>query len=88
MRYQQVDDIVYTDKNGKSVTIKDMREYPEYTQQTTVMTKADDMVDEIAVRNDIYGANAEHRVYSIYEFNIENFYENNMNMIKTLRIPN
>lgn len=89
MRYQQIDTIVFTDKNNKSYSIKDMREYPTYTHMTNLKTQADDMIDQIASRQEIYGTSAEHSVYRIYENNIENLFECyfDMSKIKILDIP-
>jgi hypothetical protein len=90
MRYQEIDNIVFTDYKGKSYTIKDMREYPtDYTLFLNLKTTANDMIDEIANRKDIYGSNSEHMVYKIYENNIIKLFESefDMNEIKTLAIP-
>jgi len=52
MRYQEIDDVVFQNKDGNSFTIKDMREYPDYTPLLTLEIDEKDMIDEIASRQE------------------------------------
>lgn len=91
MRYQNIADITFRNANGKSLILKDMREYPKV--QTTMVNlsnvKEFDKIDEIATRTEIYGAEAESESYKIFDANIVNLFDNRFNMakIKNLSIP-
>lgn len=90
MRYELVDNIVFTDKDGKSVTIKDMREFPtDYLLKMIMAVSENDMIDEICCRKDVYDQDSEFMAYKIYDFNIMNLFENNFNLgsVKELRLP-
>lgn len=89
MRYMAADDIVFTNRDGVSITIKDYLTYPDYTLAQILDVKADDEIDEIATRRGVYGDDAEMVVYKIYDFNIEKLYENDFSLarIRQLRIP-
>lgn len=86
MRYEAVDNVSFTNKDGKTVNIKDMREYPDYQTITSIKIQDIDKVDEIASRDEIYGEDAEGEAYKIVDHNIIKFLENDFDMSKIQRI--
>lgn len=89
MRYLGLGNIAFTRIDGKSYTVKDFREFPEYVKMKSVKTKRGDFIDEIATRKDVYGRGAEPESYRIFEMNAVKIAENNFDIVKckTLDIP-
>lgn len=89
MRYQEIEDITYIDKNNKEYTVKDMRIFQDYPMLFIIDIFEDDSLDEIASRKEIYGDGAESEAYKIFEHNRIKIVDNRMNLdgIKTLEIP-
>ena len=90
MRYQEVENVVFTNKDGNSFTIKDMREYPEYTTLLPLEIDENVMVDEIASRPEIYGLGAEDQSFKIFEHNKVKIFEARFMLSKLSKvdIPN
>jgi len=90
MRYQEIDNIIFENKDGKSYTIKDLREYPDYTTLTSLDIEENAMIDEIASRPEIYGEGAEYQSYEIFEHNRIKIFEARflLSKVSNLRIPN
>lgn len=90
MRYQEIENIVFENKDGNSFTIKDMREFPDYTLLAEVEIDNDDMVDEVASRPEIFGAESEGQSFKIVDYNIIKIFEARFDLTKLekLRIPN
>lgn len=90
MRYQEIDNVIFTNKDGNSFTIKDMREYPDYTLLMPLEIGEDEMIDEIASRPDIYGDEAESQSFKIFENNKVKIFEARFmfSKLRKLRIPN
>lgn len=89
MRYIPIDTISFTDSNGRTVNIKDMREYEDQQTLKIIKTKKNDKIDEIASRQDIYGNDGEIESYRIVDYNIVKLHDVEFDMakIETLEIP-
>lgn len=89
MRYFAIETISFTDKNGRTVPIKDVRPIPELLINFEIDTKENDTLDEIASRKEIYGDNAEDISYKIFDANIIELFESEFDMskIRRLKIP-
>lgn len=89
MRYFEIDNISFTNSNGKTVYIKDVRPIPEYVTATYINLKNGDTLDEIASRKEIYGDGAEDQSYKIFEHNIVEICDANfdLNKLKKMKIP-
>lgn len=89
MRYNNVDDIIFVDRDGKSHVVKDIRQFESYQLMTSIKIQSGDMIDEIACRNDIYGDDAEMLIYKIFDFNRIKIAEANFDLSKitSLDIP-
>jgi hypothetical protein len=89
MRYEPINTISFINKNGVTVNIKDIREYPPYETYLSLNIKAEDKIDEIATRFEIYGDEAEGESYKIIDNNIIKLFEANFKLdkIKKLDIP-
>ena len=69
MRYLQVATVSFTDANGNTRPIKDMREIPRYTSGQILTRRSDEAFDEVASRPDAYGAGGEAQAYLLWEAN-------------------
>lgn len=85
----RIETISFTDMNGRSYPIKDIRPIPEYITRTTINVKEKDRIDEIASRVDIYGPEGYTKSYKIFDHNRVVLMDHNLNLtrIKELRIP-
>lgn len=74
---------------NKDYPIQDIKDIQEYSNFINVDTSIESTLDEICVRNDVYGENTEDQSYKIFEANIVKITDNNFSLdrIKTLRIP-
>ena len=86
MRYETIENITFTNISGKSIEIKDIRPYPEYQLMVSLLIKAEDEIDEIASRKEIYGDSAEDQTYKIIDFNIVKLFENDFDLQKLTRL--
>lgn len=89
MRDFNVEDMTFTDINGKAVVLKEMREYPtDTTLKEKYTVQNGDCLDLIAVKE--YGDGSESDSYKIYDENVETIVDNGFSLqgIKQLRIPN
>ena len=89
VRDYDLDDIVFTAYDGKTYTIKDMREYPPYQLWFQMNVDGGVELDEIASRNEIYGEGGESEYYKIAEFNKEALFDSKFDLrnMKTIDIP-
>lgn len=89
MRYIRQSDVIFTNANGISVTLKETRDLEELETATEIEVRDGDMLDEIATRRDVYGENAETLVYKLFDANavaiIESGYD--LGKMKKLAIP-
>ena len=89
MRYVEVDNIEYTNADGKVHTIKDRRQIPDYNILTSIRKSKEELGDEVATRSEIYGELAEDLTYRIYEANILALIEARLDFekLRTIKIP-
>lgn len=89
MRFNQVETISFTDINGVTRPVKDIRPIPEQALSFTVELKQGDSIDEIASRENVYGAGAEGQAHRIFDFNITEIVDAGFDLskLKRLRIP-
>ena len=87
MRYVAVENITFTDWDGKKIVVKDMRKYPDYITAFSMNVQDTDRIDEIATRQDIYGRDSEMDVYKIFDHNRVSIVDNRYSLNKKLKIP-
>lgn len=89
MRYFTQDDIVFTNRNGKSFTLKEIREFPKYVTMAILQIQGASSLDEIASREEVYGDDMESQSYKIFEHNAKDIVNAGFDLTKltTLRIP-
>lgn len=89
MRYIDVENITFTDANGKVYTIKDRRKIPDYQILTTIGKNKDELADEICVKKEVYGEFTEDLSYRILEANIVKLIEARFDFskLKEIKIP-
>lgn len=89
MRYVDVENITFTDANGKVYTIKDRRKIPTYTILTAIGKNDRELADEICIKKEIYGEFNEDLAYRIYEANIVKLIEARFDFskMKQIQIP-
>jgi len=89
MRYMQCADVIFTDDQGNSYTIKEERLIPMYEKKGSVSVNEQSCIDEIASRQEIYGEWAEDQSYKIFEMNVLKLTETDFSMstVKSLDIP-
>ena len=93
MRYNTVDDIIFTDHNGINYTVKDRRELTEFENALTVKNEEDLYLDELISRDAFLGEGAEDLLWAVADHNAEKLTENNfilskLNLIKMPVIEN
>jgi hypothetical protein len=89
MRYQQIDNLLFTTIRGKTVQIKDMRELPSYQTLAEYKMQDGDDLDEIVSREIYYGSNAESATYLLAEHNAVKLWESKFDVsaLRTVKIP-
>ena len=87
MRYVSVENITFTDWDGKKIVVKDMRKYPDYITAFSMNVQDTDRIDEIATRQDIYGRDSEMDVYKIFDHNRISIVDNQYKLNKKIKIP-
>ena len=89
MRYLQVDDIIFTDINGNSYTIKDTRDILQEPIVLEVDKYEDELLDEIAAKKDVYGEFGEQQTYRLFDANIVKIVESNYDLskVKKIKVP-
>lgn len=89
MRYVQIPTISFTDVNGKSYPIKDIRPIPSYTIKTRVYVSDNDKLDEIASRTEIYGPQGYRNAYKLFDANVVKLVENCLDIgkVRSIEVP-
>lgn len=89
MRYINVDNVDFTDVNGNIVVIKDKRIVPEYNIVTTIQKDEKELLDEIAIKEEIYGEGNEDLAYLLFEANQKEIIEVDFDItkIRNIKIP-
>jgi len=86
LRYNNIRNIEFTNANGNVYKIKDRRPIPVYKVLTNYNKTSDEFGDEIAVKREIYGENAESLAYRIFEANTVALIENRFDFTKLKNI--
>jgi hypothetical protein len=91
IRDSDIKDISFTDANGRTYLIKDMKDYTalNYQQWFIYNLKQGEDLDAIAARNDVYREGAESNFYKILEYNAQALCNVNFDItkLKTINIP-
>jgi len=89
MRYMNLENVSFLNADGKSYSVKDFREIPDYNTKTTYYPISEDEVDEIASRKEFFGSGGEWQYYKIIEHNKVKFIENGFSIskLRPLLIP-
>lgn len=86
MRYNNIDIISFTNNNGDSFPIKDIRPIPSEPISFSVVPVGDVDIDEIASRKNVYGDLAEDQSYRIFDANVVELVENEFDASKLSEI--
>jgi hypothetical protein len=88
MRYQNVETVVFTNINGISFSVKDMRDIPIQNIKKTI-DYGGGPLDEIVSRQDVFGEYSEDQSYRIFEANLVSIFDAKFDMkkVKRLKIP-
>lgn len=89
MRYVYVPTIAFTDINGVTRSVKDMREPPAYLMRGTRRRLATEPMDYIAQLRDVFGEGHEGDAYLLWEANGGNIVDYNFDLtqLQTINIP-
>ena len=86
MRYEGIDIIVFTNTQGKVVSLKDMREYEDFQTLISLPINEGMKFDEVASRQEIYGDDGEMDSYKIFDHNKVLLFENSFDVSKLKRL--
>jgi hypothetical protein len=89
MRYLNTDQVSFV-IDGTTATVNDIRPIPTYTTRETINIREGEFLDEIATRKNVFGPDSEISIYTIFEHNALDLFENHFNLwdLKTINIPN
>jgi len=89
MRYLNTEKITFI-IDDKIAIMNDIRPIPIYTTRETINIREGEFLDEIATRKNVFGPDSEISIYTIFEHNVLDLFENYFNLwdLKTLNIPN
>lgn len=89
MRYNNVPTITFTDIDGESFNVKDIRPITEYSQGINIDYQQGAVLSELITRPEYYGKNTEDLTYAVVDANIEALVENDFDFtkIRTLFLP-
>jgi hypothetical protein len=89
MRWIGVPTAAFTDINGVSRTVHDMKPIETFPAVTVIARNAADDFDEIASREAIYGAGGESQSYKLDEANIVDIFDNllNYDALSRIKVP-
>lgn len=81
--------IIYTHIDGNQYEIKDMKQISSYGNTKDLQISENMLLDEICIKDTIYGDNNEDQSYIIFEANYLTLLENHFSLenIKKLKIP-
>lgn len=86
MRYQSIGTFTFTDVNGKEFTAKKFRKIEKFSILFEIPVDNVVFFDEIASRNDVYGSDAETKIYKLTDHNLKQIFSNNFNTSKISRV--
>jgi hypothetical protein len=89
MRYQTVDTVTFTDRNGVSHAVKEMREIRTFETALELPAKEDLFIDELITRKEYYGDNQEDLTYAVADHNIVKLTESDFQVsgLSTIKLP-
>ena len=89
MRYQNIENINFETIDERIVVIKDKRQIPDYNIVTTIQKDEKELLDEIAIKEEIYGEGNEDLSYLLFEANQKELIEVDFDLtkIKEIKIP-
>lgn len=89
MRYTDVETITFTDSNGNSFPVKNVREISTQTLAFEIDKNENDLLDEVASRREVFGEFGEIQSWRIFDLNIAEFTEVDFDLtkIKRVKIP-
>ena len=89
MRYAEVDDIVFNDYSRGEVAIKDTREIPVEEVAFEIEIGANELLDSIAARQEVFGENGEQQTYRLFDLNVRKIVANNfdLSVLKRIKVP-
>lgn len=85
MRYLEVDTASFTDADGRSVSVKELREIPREKVGMVLQTQGADF-DEVASRPEVYGSGYEGDAYRLHEANIVQIFDALLDYSRVTRI--
>ncbi len=86
MRYLTIDTISFTNKDGNTFPVKDIRPIPEEPVSLSIPVVDETMLDEVASRSDVYGEFGEDQTYRLFDANVTKLLENNFDVSKLAEI--
>jgi len=86
LRYLDIDTISFTDKDGNTFPVKDIRPIPVEATSLSIPPNSATMLDEVASRSQVYGDLGEDQTYRIFDANTTLLLENNFNVSKLAEI--
>jgi hypothetical protein len=86
LRYLQVPTYSFTDTYGRVLSVKEMREIPEYSVAFTMNKAADEDLDEIASRPYVYGSGGERDTYKLYEVSLAKLLDARFDMSRLSKV--
>ena len=86
MRYNRIPDITFTDINGNSNPVKDIRPIREFESAQDIKLLKGDFLDEIISRKESYGDDQEDLTFAIVDHNIVKIVESGWDLSKLKKI--
>ena len=88
-RLFELETISFTDRDGRTIGIKEIREIPVVIEAFKLDLNQGDELDEIASRDDIFGEGSEFEAYKIADANIAALVDADfdLNKLRKLIIP-
>lgn len=89
MRYAQIATVSFTDVDGNTRAIKDIRPIPRYTIRAKIAVTERDKLDEIASRVDVYGREGYRNAYKLFDANVVKLVEHCLDMgkLRVFEVP-
>ena len=86
MRYQSIGTFTFIDVNGKEYNVKKFRPIEKLKTLFEIPVDSTVFFDEIASRDDVYGSDAETKIYKLVDHNLVQIFSNNFNTSKISRV--
>lgn len=82
MRFNSVPTITFTDVDGDSFSVKDIRPVSTFNQGMSAGYQQGTVLSELITRPEYYGKNTEDLTWAVVDANIEKLVENNFDFTK------